>query len=259
MNVPKRAVLALALLLCAAPGARADAPESAVATEPEGYRETVEEAVQEFGAHHYEESRSLFARAHALFPNARTHRGLGLTEFELRNYGECIKQFDAALKSTVKSLSDELRADTERMLARANNFVARVLVDAKPGSSTIVVDGVPMEVAPGQALLLQIGNHALEVRAAGYLPERRQLNIQGGEEKTLTIILSQSPQSALSEAPRKDEPRADKPRVWYKSPWLWVGVGVVVAGAAAGTGYALANPKTERAYGGDRNWVLSGP
>jgi tetratricopeptide (TPR) repeat protein len=241
--------------------AHADAPAPAAAevavSEPADYRETVEEAVQEFSAQHYEESRSLFWRAHVLFPNARTHRGLGLAEFELRNYGECIKQFEAALRSDIKPLSPELRGETEKMLARANHFVARIVVDAKPGPSTVLVDDQTLELPAGQAIVLQMGRHTLEVRAHGFLPDKRQLNIQGGEEETLTIILSQNQPAASEPLARPNDAAA---RRWYKSPWLWAGVGLVVAGAAAGTGYALArDPKEPSPYGGDRHTVLSGP
>jgi hypothetical protein len=255
----KCAALLLALVVCASSPARADAVPAAaptpVSSEPPGYRELIDEAVQEFGAQHYEESRSLFRHAHGIFPNARTHRGLGLTEFELRNYGECIKQFEAALKSTVKPLSEDLRVQTERTLARAYNFVARVVVDAKPGASTILLDGSPLEVSPGQALLVEIGEHTLEVSARGFAPARRQLRIQGGENERLTIILTQSrPEPRSREQPKEGRSR------WYKNPWLWVGVGVVVGGAAAGAAVALArDTKGPTPYGGDSNTVISGP
>lgn len=220
-------------------------------SDPAGYRETVAEAVREFAAHNFEESRSLFARAHALYPNARTHRGLGLAEFELRNYGESIAQLQAALCSSVKPLTPELKADTERMLARANNFVGRVYLNAKPSVTKLVVDGLPVEVTPGEPLLLQVGDHVLELHAAGFVTEKRKLSVQGGEERTLTVVFAHSPIATQSESAQG--------RPWYKSPWLWASVGVVVAGAAAGTGYALTRPEKAHAYGGSADAVLTGP
>jgi hypothetical protein len=44
--------------------------------------------VAEFEAGHLEDSRALFTRAHSTQPNARTLRGLGIAEFELRKYVE---------------------------------------------------------------------------------------------------------------------------------------------------------------------------
>lgn len=208
--------------------------------------------MREFTAHNYEESRSLFRRAHVLYPNARTHRGLGLAEFELRNYGECIRHLEAALRSQVKPLTPELRDDTERMLTRANNFVARVVLNVKPDVSRVVVDGVSLDVAADKALMLQIGEHTVEVQAPGFIAERRKLSVQGGEQNTLNVVLSRS--SAPASAPLKAR------RSWYKSPWLWTAVGVVVVGGAAGAGYAAARPdEPAAASGGSAATVLSGP
>ncbi|MEY4512912.1 MAG: hypothetical protein RLZZ450_5034 [Pseudomonadota bacterium] len=50
-----------------------------------GYRETIAEALIEYEAHNYLEARTLFERAHKLYPNARTLRGLAVVAFELRN------------------------------------------------------------------------------------------------------------------------------------------------------------------------------
>lgn len=237
------------------------------ASEPAGYRETVEEAVREFAARNYEESRSMFNRAHFVFPNARTHRGLGLTEFELRNYGECIKHFEAALHSTVRPLTEDLRADTERMLARAYNFVARVVVDTEPDVSNVVLDGLPVELPVGQALLLRVGEHTLVIRAAGFVPETRQLNVKGGEDKTVTIILERRNVLERRDLERKDLERRDAPaskpqeRAWYKNAWLWTAVGVAAAGAAAAAGVMLSRDDGKRAdvYGGTLNAVGTGP
>lgn len=248
-------VMALFLAVAQAAPRAAHAQDRAASApeEPAGYRATVDEAVREFAAHNYEESRALFSRAHALFPNARTHRGLALAEFELRNYGESIHHLEAALRSEVKPLSAELRADTEAMLSRANNFVGRVQLDAKPSVSRVLVDGVVVEVPAGESLLLQVGDHTLEVQAPGFQPERRKLTVQGGDAKTLTIVLS--PTSPAGDADSKPTERR-----WYKNGWLWAGVGAVVAGAAAGTGYALSrDDKTANAYRGSSNTVLNGP
>ncbi|HKO94285.1 MAG TPA: hypothetical protein VJU61_24195, partial [Polyangiaceae bacterium] len=103
--------LALAWTVPTASGiARAQANEGDQATEPAGYREVVSEALQEFEAQNFEESRSLFHRAHVLFPNARTYRGLGFTEFELRHYPAAIEYLEAALSSSVRPLTADLRA-----------------------------------------------------------------------------------------------------------------------------------------------------
>jgi hypothetical protein len=207
-----------------------DAPERSVSpTEPEQYRQLVEEAVREFAGHHYAESRALFLRAHALSPSARTHRGIALAEFELRDYDECVRNLEAALESKVKPLTPELRLDTQRMLERANAFVGRVQVESKPKAEQILLDGAPIDIRADATLLLEVGDHTLEFRAAGFAPELRRIAVHGGDDRRLTVIL----------APKVSDKPVGEQRAWYRNPWLWAGVGVVVAGAAVGTGIAL--------------------
>ncbi|MDB4986697.1 MAG: hypothetical protein JWN04_1875 [Myxococcaceae bacterium] len=219
--------------------ARAEAP----AAESAEYRTTIQRAVQEFEAGNYAEARGLFVHAHELYPNARTLRGLGLVAFELRNYGVCVDNLQAALKSTEKPLTTEQRSNTEETLARARAFIARVNVNVSPETARVLVDGMPVELAKGQALVLEVGDHVVEIQAAGYLPERRSLSIAGGEQLKLSVVMHQPEQLAAggnSAAPLAG-PHDDGPsrRRWYKSPWLWSGVAVVAVGIGAGLAFAL--------------------
>jgi hypothetical protein len=64
-------------------------------------------------------AREELRRAHAIFPNARTLRGLGMVEFELRSYVQSVQLLEQALAASVKPLDGKLRTDTEALLARA--------------------------------------------------------------------------------------------------------------------------------------------
>lgn len=212
-------------LLIVSPTAFADA-------EPVGYRAAVDEAISEFAAHRFDEARTLFARAHALFPNARTLRGLGLVEFELRDYVTCVQHLDAALSSDVRPLQDELRAETESLRMRAAGFIGVLTLHSRPQAVRLLVDGEPA-ASPNQPLLLSLGTHTLELFANGYEPERRSLQIAGGEERTLVVDFSRS------SVPRNAHDTRAASTSWYQSPWLWIAAaGVVVAGAAVGVALA---------------------
>jgi len=220
-------------------GARAQGTTAHV--EPEGYRAAIEEALREYEAGHFEEARSLFGRAHQLFPNARTERGLGMVEFELRNYVESIHQLESALDAVVKPLTGTLRTDTERLLARATQFVARVTVEASPAAARVLVDGEPHEAPAGRPLVLPVGDHVVELQSSGYLPEKRKLRVRGGESQTLRIVLAKrgasSPSTSTtspSEEPGGVDRLPSESRRGYRSPWLWTVVGAVVAGGVAG-------------------------
>jgi hypothetical protein len=223
---------------------RAEPPaRQRVAGESAEYQRVVRAALDEFEAGNYPEARGLFTQAHQLYPNARTFRGLGFVAFELRNYGESVTYLEAALGATEKPLNDSLRRTTEELLQRARNMIARVHLDVSPHAESILVDDVPVELASGDLLVLQVGDHMIEVKAAGHVPERRMLKIAGGEELRIALVMrpaepARGPRLAEQPAPA---PREDKPRErrWYKSPWLWTAVAVVVVGAGVGTYFAV--------------------
>lgn len=180
------AVVSLSLVFVAAWSQSAGAQ-----AEPFGYRPAVELALSEYREGHFEEARAEFRRAHAFFPNARTLRGIGMAEFELRNYGESVTALKEALQSQVRPLEGELRAETERLLARAINYIARVTVELEPATATITIDGALATLGPERLLLLRVGDHVLEFRAEGRVSERRELRINGGEQQTLHIVLNE--------------------------------------------------------------------
>ena len=230
--------------------ARAQAPAAAAepSAEPAAYRGVVREALSEYTAKNFPEARALFAEAHRLYPNARTLRGLGMTAFELRSYRESIAYLNEALASSVKPLDAALRAETERLLARAERFVGKLNLAVNPASAEVLLDGNPLQNVEGVPLLLEVGEHSLEFRAEGYAPETRSLYVKGHEVETWSVVLNKLPAVAApvvpapAEVAQRAEPESAGPQYLdpqgnddrrskqplYKSPWLWTGVGAAV-------------------------------
>lgn len=223
----------------AQPAPVATPSDASQAEPPPGYREAIQQALVEHEAHNYAEARALFLRAHELYPSARTLRGLGMMEFELRNYVACISRLEQALRSRVKPLDGKLRTRTEQLLSRARSFVARYELKLEPpvDSVRVTADDLPIELTRDRRLVLTVGEHVLRVQADGYHEEKRALSVQGGEARVLTIALR-----PLSEARPASESRAgpagatqptaprDGDSLW-SSPWLWAGAGAVVLGS----------------------------
>jgi hypothetical protein len=218
-------IAACVLVLVAVHGVNAQAAQP----QPPEYQTLIEEALTEYEARNFAEARALFTKAHAVYPNARTLRGLGMVSFELKAYAESITSLEAALAAQVKPLTGELRNETQQLLARAKAFVARYELDIKPEqrSTQIVVDGIPLELAPGQVLTLSVGEHVLQVQAPGREEQKRALSVRGGEVERIVIELKETPAAPLLAT--SAQPKRDQRSVWT-SPWLWTGVGAVVAG-----------------------------
>lgn len=217
------------------------------------YQRAIRGALAEFEAGNFPEARALFVRAHELFPNARTYRGLGFVEFELRNYRDSVDLLESALSADIKPLEGDVRRSTEELLDRARDMIARVVLRVTPRIESLLVDGVPTALPEADTLILAVGDHVLEARAAGFMPERRPLKIARGGELIVTMDLRSveaepasgprvsnddvANQASTGGAPANDA--APSKRAWYKSPWLWTSVAIVAVGAGVGTYFLL--------------------
>lgn len=253
-------------------------PDDDPAADP-AYRDLIAEAIREYSMRNYAEARSLFTRAYAMHPNARVMRGLGMAEFELRNYIASTDLLTRALASQDKPLTADQRAQTIELLQRAQGFIGRFSMELNPAQAMVQVDGAPVDAAAGNALLMQVGDHTLEVSAAGYRPTRRIVKVTGGEVATIrvqlepvslkveptpppaspgptTVTASNTP-PASSTAPAAV---ADDSSVW-ESPWLWAGAGAVVLGVGAVLVVALAggDTVTQGPVAGDLDATLGAP
>jgi hypothetical protein len=261
-----RLLIALALLHAALmPCAMGKAEPTA--GEPSEYRATINTAIGEFDQGNYEEAREHFARAHALLPNARTLRGLGMSEFELRNYIEAVRNLTEALASGQKPLRGALRDETLALLKRAQKYVGEVVVQVSPNATVVRVDGIPVELTERRQIQLEVGDHVLEFVAEGYLTERRALKIRGEQSIELSVTLAAAQVSSVpgpslrEEKGRGDVATANEVRAStpvYKRWWLWTSVGaVVVGGVVAGALLARRPKEVEDSNGGTTGDVFT--
>src|SRR5262245_26780211 len=120
-------LLIICLALCAihAQMAMAEPQRSAAAAASSEYDELIRTALAEMDAGNFAEARALFGKAHAMQPSARTLRGLGYVEFELRRYTQSVRYLRSALQESKRSLEPALRREVERMLERADAYTGR--------------------------------------------------------------------------------------------------------------------------------------
>jgi tetratricopeptide (TPR) repeat protein len=161
--------------------------------EAPSYEKLVTEAVSEFSRGNFVEARTLFALAHERQPNARTYRGLGIVEYELREYVIAVQHFEAALADTRKKLSTQQRAEVQTLLDRARRFIGRFRLRVQPADATLSLDGRAVETDADGTLLLNPGNYRLLARAPGHAEEALRLAVRGGESEELSVALSPLP------------------------------------------------------------------
>jgi hypothetical protein len=226
------------LVLVVAPSVVAQDAASVEGEPSPAYRALIEGAVQEFAAGNFAEARALFRRAHAISPNARTSRGMGMSAFELRDYAEAVHLLGEALLDVRQPLTDEQRGQVTALLARAEAFVARFTVLADEGA-TVAIDGVPASLEPDGTLLVGLGHHELTTSRDGSIRGRATVEVEGGEART--IDLRGAPVEAV--APPVVPAPAPPPTVRDDAPALALVItgGVVALGGAVMLGVGVAD------------------
>ncbi len=214
--------LGVVLLLSATAPARAQPDRD--------YDKTIERAVTAYNDGDYDEATRQFQRAHERSPNARTFRGIGMSEFELGHHDRAAEALKDSLASDVAPLEGDLRKETERLLREALARVGRIRLEIEPEGSEIALDGAPRKLDDNRVLLVSPGPHLLELSAPGYDYARQPIKAEAGRMFELKLTL----------VPLKGEAESKQERRLHKNPWLWVGVGAVVAAGAVVGGLAAA-------------------
>ncbi len=216
-------------------------------------------------------AREHFQQAHKIFPNARTLRALGKTEYELKNFPAAISYLEQALKTTARPLTGDQREEAEQLLDSARSQVARYVFVLLPADARVMIDGAPANLDSQNAVALVAGDHFLEAHASGYHSQGRRLHVVGKVDGMVRLELrpvpAPGPEVAVAEEepappppppPVAPPPQEDKPL--RKKWWLWTGIaGVVIAGAAAGLVLGLRDPKQQEPSGGSTGIVITVP
>jgi hypothetical protein len=229
-------VCALLLPLMAATSARADDAK----TEESTYDVLVQKGIAEYDRGNWLEAKVFFGRAHALHPNARTLRSLGMTAYELRSYVEASRYFREALASTQRPLTDAMRVQVEDTLRQAQSFIGTVRLTLEPANAELLVDGQAPERDAQGRLLLDAGEHELTASAEGYEDATRKLNAHAGANPDETWTLQQLPVSVAVPAPAPPPKPAAEPgffasRSTQQRVALGIGAGGVVTLIVAGS------------------------
>jgi tetratricopeptide (TPR) repeat protein len=226
----------LLLAACVACSLAAPALAQSKRADSADYQKLVQQALHEYELGNFSEAKSFFAQAHALSPNARTLRGLGMSAYELRNYVEAIGYFDQALNSPDRPLTVPMRGEVSQLLKQARGFVTRLRVKLEPASAELRIDTRPVSKDAAGFVMLDPGAHELVAEARDYEPATRTIRTDGGEELTVGITLhaaGQAKDEAAVEAPAPlaaTEPTKQAARQATSSvgPWILIGVSAAV-------------------------------
>jgi hypothetical protein len=239
-------VAGLALIAGTAAHAQA-APQNAQSGQ--SYDQLIDNGLSEYRLGHWVEAKAYFAQAHAIQPNARTLRGLGLVCFELRKYVEAIDYFQQALTNPNRPLTDSMREGVNQLLRDAQRFVSHIDLQITPVDATLSLDGRPVQRDAQGQISIDAGSHELTAEAPGYEGVTRNLTTDGGDTMRLSLALRATPAAvAEATAPTATEPQpyaaspADDSGSDSIAPWIVVGAsGAVMITGGILLGVALSD------------------
>ncbi|HEY2733585.1 MAG TPA: hypothetical protein VGI70_06350, partial [Polyangiales bacterium] len=204
-------------------------------------------------------------------PSARTLRGLGLALYEARHYPDSIRYLEQALSDSRRPLTPKQRDEVGATIERAKLFVGHLALRVEPTDANVTINGQPIERDDAGKIVTEAGWLDFEVSAPDYKTMLRRLQINPGDEQSLTVRLEPEKGVAASTSESAPAPTAASvppptPAVTAPAPyqrssalttWKWlVGAGAV-AGLASGGALLIAQKLGAPSY--ERDCVESTP
>jgi hypothetical protein len=143
-------------------------------------------------------------------PNARLYVGLCLEQ--LGKNAEAYKEMAQTVKDVGQHADpkyDQTREAAQAELAVLNVRVGKLVVTLPetPPGLVVNVDGTPIaERDIGASMVLEPGGHRVEASATGLAPVARQVTVEGGETRTVTIAFAKPEPVAAKPAPAPEAP-----------------------------------------------------
>lgn len=191
------------------------APSRSSAASPEEQAAVIyKQAVKAMNAGRDPDAVAKMREAFEVFPSAEYICNVGSLELGMEHGAKAAEAFSKCLQVLAPSEAP-LRATIERQLARAKALAATLMITANVAGAEVNLGGQVIGKTPLPGLaFVEPGRHVLELRAPGYNPEARILDLTAGSDLRLDINLEPAEVTAppLPTAPKPPPPPATAPK-----------------------------------------------
>jgi hypothetical protein len=251
----KQLFLIAALTLAAAGDARAESAELSATAKVPLARRLYEEGMDAAAKGRWSIAFDRFKAAHELAPRAQTLHNLAGAQSQTGRLVEAAENYRRFLRDTADGRFAELRVIATEQLELLDKQLAQVTFDVpniEPGDLLAIDDVEFPHVALRQAMPMNPGPHVVRVQRGTQILTTRSLAFSAGATESVRIELPvkrldlelRPPPSSTTVTGTASQPTpAHRGRgyAWLRSPWLWSGVALVVAGGAT-SAYLLTRP-----------------
>jgi hypothetical protein len=182
----------------------------AFADDPSQAQELLRQGVQLRREHKDQEALAAFERANAMVASPVARGQMALAQQSLGDWLAAETNLRAALEAPADPWIVRNRAALDEALVEIEAHLAWLEVDVNVAEADVALDGRPI---PGKKGRIVAGRGVLEVRAPGYAPDIRAIDIRPGARAQLTIALVPlvaqplaAPPAAAPVTPAKDAP-----------------------------------------------------
>ncbi|MCA9597230.1 MAG: PEGA domain-containing protein [Myxococcales bacterium] len=131
-----------------------------------------------------------FERAYDLSKDARLLWNVAAAEKNLRHYSKVIRALERYLAEGGDTISDEDRADAERLIQTVSEFVTKVRFDVNEPGATVTVDADDVGQTPiADPVLVDMGRRTIKATKTGFKDASVKQDLPGGEEVTIKLKL----------------------------------------------------------------------
>ncbi len=189
-----------------------------------------------------------FERAYDTIPDYRVLYNIGQVCVELGRYARARKALQGYLDGAGDGITEERAREVNADLDMLKSRTAFLLVGTNVEGASVLIDGAPVGQAPlPDALIVDAGEHEVEVRLPGYSGVPQRVTLAGGDRLEVTLelteLIREKPQVVAPPppAPVVPEPPPPPPAAEpERSSALWAGWATTAALAiGAGTTFAL--------------------
>lgn len=197
--------------------AGAVAPAAAQTSNQRGQR-YLDDAHTAYEAGRYADARDLANLAHRTSPSATALLASAYAQCQLGDRVACVSALRGCLAFDAQhggdgALTPEERVQVQQVLTGYEATVGSYVLRVTPPGANVSIDGTRVTIEDGEALLLAPGLHTITVRAEGFAPYERPLNVQAGarsESVEIALVPTRGPTPIQPPTARADAAPVDE-------------------------------------------------
>jgi hypothetical protein len=257
----KQLLLTVVVLVVATGGVCAESAESTSAPKVTLARRLYDEGVDAVDKGQWSLAYDRFRASYELAPRVLTLFNLAGAQGQTGRLVEANENYRKFLRDTGDGRYPQLRIDATNQLELLGKQIAQLTLEITNlgPSDVIAIDDVEFpQAALHEAIPMNPGNHVARIQRGTAVLATRTVTLAAGAAEAVHIELPvkpadltiHQPDPPIVTAPAAPPKPVDHPsdRAWLRSPWLWSGVAVVVAGTATGAYLLTRSPDGVRVY-----------